>query len=330
MILYPLLLLLLGFILLIGGSNYLIKGASVLGKKYNVSPIVIGMVVVGFGTSLPELIISVVAVLKNSPEISISNVVGSNIANIMIVLGILSLISTIKSISRHTIYFKIPFLIFSSIALFFVANDKMFLFESSNMISRANGIIFLLLFALFLFYTLYIYKEDTQTTEEKTMSGNLLIALMITGGIAGVTFGGNWVVENAIIIAKHMGMSEAFIGLTILAVGSSLPEIFSSVTAALKKEDGIALGNIIGSNIFNTFMILGVASVIRPLPVSGTQQFNITVNIFASLLFFVFVFSGQKGKISKIQGILLLILYTAFIILSEGTDTSKVLDFIPF
>lgn len=310
------LLFILGFVVLIAGANFLIKGASLLGKKYNIPSIVIGMIIVGFGTSVPELVISVFAVFKGSPEISISNAVGSNIANIMLVLGLMPFFMVVKAVNPNTVNFKIPFVIFTSIVLFFASNGRMFFERELNVITKTDGIIFLLIFLLFLLFTLFrdkkMHHEEKVIIQEKTS----LILLFIFSGIAGVYFGGNWVVENSIEIARFFGMSEAFIGVSILAVGSSLPEIISSITAALKKDEGIALGNIIGSNIFNTFLILGVASVIRPLPVSDEQQFNIIINIIASVLFLVFVVGGKKNHVTWIQGLIFLILYCLFIIAS--------------
>ncbi len=310
------LLFLLGFVVLIAGANFLIKGASLLGKKYHIPSIVIGMIIVGFGTSVPELVISVFAVFKDSPEISISNAVGSNIANIMLVLGLMPFIMVVKAVNPNTVKIKIPFVIITSIILFFAANGRMFFEKELNVITRTDGILFLSIFLLFLLYTLFrdkkVQHEEQVIVKEKT----LLILIFIISGIAGVYMGGNWVVENSIEIARFFGMSEAFIGVSILAVGSSLPEIISSITAALKKDEGIALGNIIGSNIFNTFLILGVASVIKPLPVSDEQQFNIIINIIASVLFLVFVISGKKNHVSWVQGLIFLILYCLFIIAS--------------
>jgi cation:H+ antiporter len=329
--LISILIFLLGFIMLIGGANFLIKGASLLGKKINVSSMVIGMVVVGFGTSLPELIISVVAVFKGSPDISISNAVGSNIANIMLILGILALVTTIRVVKRHTYTVKIPAVIVASIILFGFTFDSWIRGVETNTIGRWAGIIFLLIFAIFLIYTLFIHKEEKEESEPiQVKQKTMIIILMIIAGVAGVSLGGNWVVENAIEIARYFGMSEAYIGVSILAIGSSLPEIISSVTAALKKEDGLALGNIIGSNIFNTFLILGIASIITPLHVSGEQQFNILINIIASFLFLIFVLGGKWGAISKFQGVVLLVLYVGFLILCATADTSQIFGIIPF
>lgn len=316
--LFPILLFILGFVLLIVGANFLIKSAALLGKKYNISSIVIGMVVVGFGTSLPELIISVMAVIKGSADISISNAIGSNIANIMIVLGILALITTVSAV-RHTIRIKIPFVIFTSLVVFIVSNERIITGSDVNVISRWDGIIFLLIFAYALYYSLFKHKEKPDNEDDDDSAAKIkgrVIAIMLIFGLGGVIIGGNWVVENAIEIARYFGMSEAFIGVSILAVGSSLPEIITSVVAALKKESGIAIGNIIGSNVFNTFLILGIASIIHPLNVSGEQQFNMLVNIFASVLFLLFVIGGKKGSVSKTQGIILLIMYSAFIYVS--------------
>jgi cation:H+ antiporter len=204
----------------------------------------------------------------------------------------------------------------------------MFFDKEVNTITRLDGIIFLIVFLCFLLYT---FLSDRKSNEDETIDvkqKTTIILLMIFSGIAGVYFGGNLVVENAIEIAKYFGMSEAFIGVSILAVGSSLPEIISSITAALKKEEGIALGNIIGSNIFNTFLILGIASVIKPLEVSDGQQFNIIINIIASVLFLLFVIGGKRNHISKFQGGVLLLLYVLFITFSFYLSQNQ--SFIPF
>jgi cation:H+ antiporter len=320
----------LGFFILIAGANYLVRGASLLGKKFSIPSIVIGMIIVGFGTSVPELVISVFAVLKGSSDISISNAVGSNIANIMLVLGLMPFFMVVRADQSAPIYHKILFVIFTAFVLFLSANGKLFFDRDSNTITRSDGIIFLAIFLVFLIYTFFREKQsgDDRTTIVK--QSLFFILLFILGGIGGVYFGGNLVVENSIQIATFFGISEAFIGVSILAFGSSLPEIISSIVAAMKKEEGIALGNIIGSNIFNIFLILGIASVIKPLEVSDGQQFNILMNIIASFLFLVFVFGGKKGHISKIQGMVFLALYLLFIAISFMYDTSQFLRYIPF
>jgi len=305
----------LGFVLLISGANFLINGSVALGKKHAIPSIVVGMVIVGFGTSLPELIISVVAVLKNSAEIAISNAIGSNIANIMIVLGILSIIAKVDA-NKHTRQIKIPFIIVSSLILLIVSNDRWFFEKSQNIISFIDGLIFLLIFAGFLVYSFFIHKEEISVDNSIINKSNKYIYFSILFGLAAIFFGGDWVVDNAIVIAKEFGISESFIGVSILAIGSSLPEIISSVAAALKKESGIAIGNIIGSNIFNTFLILGIAALIRPLPVSELQQYNIYINILASVLFLLFVITGKFGRISSVQGIVLLLMYAIFMVFS--------------
>jgi len=305
-----------GFILLIAGANFLIQGASDLGKKYKIPSIVIGMVIVGFGTSLPELIISMVAASKGSSDMSISNVVGSNIANILLILGIVLSITNVR-ISKSILRIKIPFIILSSLILFFIANDVLFSSAERNFINRIEGVIFLVIFVFFLFYSFFLNKdiELAELNEGKT-SKLLKIILLIFLGLLGVYIGGDWVVENSIVIARYLGISEAFIGVSILAIGSSLPEVISSVTAIIKKESGLAIGNIIGSNIFNTFLVLGIASLIRPLEVSGEQQFNIIFNIIASVIFLFVAIRLNKQKKSRPYGIALLILFVSFIIFS--------------
>lgn len=306
----------LGFVLLIIGANFLIQGASDLGKKYKIPSVVIGMVVVGFGTSLPELIISIVASSKGSSDMSISNVVGSNIANILLILGIVLSITNVK-ISSSVLKIKIPFIILSSLILFYITNDVLFKSSERNFINRFEGVLFLIIFAVFLFYSFFLNKdiELSEVNDYKTTK-LMKILFFIFGGIIGVYIGGDWVVDNSIVIAQSLGISEAFIGVSILAIGSSLPEVISSVTAILKKESGIAVGNIIGSNIFNTFLVLGIAALIRPLSVSGEQQFNIVFNIFVSIVFLFVSIKISKNQYSKIYGISLLILFLSFIIFS--------------
>jgi len=301
-----------GFVLLIAGANYLVQGASDIGKKFNISNIVVGMVIVGFGTSVPELVISVTAVLKNSSEIAISNVIGSNITNILLILGVLALITNVKAVS-HTIWIKVPFVLFSVLLIFILSHDN-FLFEKPNLISLIDGIILLILFLVFLVYL--ILKEKKDVTEEQ-FEKKINIkkgSLFVIAGIAGVYFGGDWVVDNAIKFARDFGLREGLIGATVLAVGSSLPELISSVVAIIKKNEGIAIGNIIGSNIFNTLLILGIASMIQPLNVSLEQNYNIIINIFVIVLFFVFLILGRYARISKLQGVFLILLFVGFIV----------------
>lgn len=306
----------LGFILLIAGANFLIIGASDLGKKYKIPSIVIGMVVVGFGTSLPELIISMVASSKGSSDISISNVVGSNIANILLILGIVLSITNVK-ISSSILKIKIPFIILSSFILLYITNDVIFRSAERNFINRSEGIGFLVIFGLFLFYSFFLNKDFELSEIKDGKTPKLLkIIILISLGIIGVYVGGDWVVENSLEIARYLGISEAFIGVSILAIGSSLPEVISSVTAILKKESGLAIGNIIGSNIFNTFLVLGIAALIRPLSVSGEQQFNIIFNIVVSVLFLVVAIRLNQNKKSKPYGIALIALFIGFIIFS--------------
>ncbi len=314
-----------GFILLLYGANQLINGAAMLGKKYRVSPIVIGMLIIGFGTSMPELIISVIAVIQNHTDISVSNVVGSNIANICIAIGIFPFFLS-KPMNRHTINYLIPALLLTSIIFFFVANN-MFLHNTDyKVISRTEGIIFIFLFSLVVYYMLFIYKESLESNNE-FISKTYIVFIKVIAGLVFVLLGGHWVVDNAVKIANMLGISEAFIGVSILAAGSSFPEIVTFIIASLKKESKLAIGNIIGSNIFNTFLIIGIASIIKPLEISREQNFNMVINILISTLLVIFVHTGKKGNISKIQGLIFLLLYIAFILISYFCNTSEFMDF---
>lgn len=308
--------LVLGFVLLIVGANFIIYGGSELGKKLKIPSLVIGMVVVGFGTSLPELIISSVAAVEGSSDISISNVVGSNIANIMLILGILLCITNIN-VEKSVLKIKIPFVIAASVILFIITNDLLLSVGNENKITRIDAFIFLIIFALFIFYSFFISKEYNENEESSQTASFSKIIPSIVVGIAGVYFGGDWVVNNAIDLAKGFGISEAFIGVSILAVGSSLPEIISSIVAFLKKNTGIAVGNIIGSNIFNTFLILGVAALINPLTVSIEQQNNIIFNILVSFLFlFVLMTIKKQPKYTLFFGIKLILFFISFMLFS--------------
>ena len=316
------LLLIGGLALILIGANSLTDGASSVAKKWGVSDLVIGLTIVAFGTSAPELVISSLSAVNGSAELAIGNVVGSNIFNILMIIGCVALVMPIK-IEKSIMSNEIPLVILSALALLFCANDVILNGGTRNFISRADGLILLLFFAIFMRYTFSLATKggaDKSAEEVKTMSG-LKATLFILGGLAGLIFGGQFFVDGASGIAKGMGVSESIIGLTIVAAGTSLPELATSITAALKKNPGIAIGNVIGSNIFNTFLILGCASTITPLPMGGINNVDMLTMVGASVLFFIVGWLFKKRTITRIEGAIMVgsyIAYTTYLVMQAN------------
>lgn len=301
-----------GLALILLGANGLTDGASSVAKKWGVSDLVIGLTIVAFGTSSPELVISLVSAIEGSAELAIGNVVGSNIFNILMIIGCVALVMPIK-VEKSIMSKEIPLVILSAFALLFCANDIILNGEEANVISRIEGLLLILFFAIFMRYTFSIAKNggEDATEEVKTMSG-IKATLFIVGGLAGLIFGGQLFVDGASGIAKSMGVSESIIGLTIVAAGTSLPELATSIVAALKKNPGIAIGNVIGSNIFNTFLVLGCASTITPLPMGGINNVDILTMVGATVLFFIFGWLYKKRTITRIEGAIMIACYIAY------------------
>ena len=316
------LLLIGGLVLILLGANGLTDGASSVAKKWGVSDLVIGLTIVSFGTSAPELVISSVSAINGSAELAIGNVVGSNIFNILMIIGCVALVMPIK-VEKSIMSNEIPLVILSALAMLFCANDIILNGSTTNLISRADGLILLLFFAIFMRYTFSIAtKGDSNDSTEKvkTMSG-LKASIYILGGLAGLIFGGQFFVDGASGIAISMGVSQSIVGLTIVAAGTSLPELATSLTAAFKKNSGIAIGNVIGSNIFNSFFILGCASTIAPLPMGGITNFDMFTMVGASVLFFIVGWLFKKRTITRIEGGLLVacyIAYTTFLVMQAN------------
>ncbi len=302
-----------GLALIIGGANCLTDGASSVAKKWGVSDLVIGLTIVAFGTSAPELVISTISAINGSAELAIGNVVGSNIFNILMIIGCVALVLPIK-IEKSIMNNEIPLVILSSLAILFCANDITLNGGTTNLISRSDGLILLLFFAIFMRYTFSIATKgggDDSAEEVKTMSG-IKATLFILGGLLGLIFGGQFFVDGASGIAISMGISESVVGLTIVAAGTSLPELATSITAALKKNPGIAIGNVIGSNIFNSFFILGCASTINPLPMGGITNFDILSMVGASVLFFIVGWLFKQRTITRLEGAIMTTCYIAY------------------
>ena len=307
------LLLIGGLALILIGANCLTDGASTVAKKWGVSDLVIGLTIVAFGTSAPELVISTLSAIDGSAELAIGNVVGSNIFNILAIIGCVALVMPIK-VEKSIMSNEIPLVILSAIAILFCANDILLSGSSTDLLSRGDGLILLLFFAIFMRYTFSIAKNgnsEDSTEEVKTMSG-IKATLFILGGLAGLIFGGQFFVDGASGIASSMGVSESVIGLTIVAAGTSLPELATSVVAALKKNSGMAIGNVIGSNIFNSFFVLGCASTITPLSMGGINNIDLLTMVGASVLFFIFGWLYKQRTITRIEGAAMVACYIAY------------------
>ena len=303
-----------GLVLLIKGADWLVNGASALAKKYNVSDLVIGLTVVAFGTSAPEMVINVFASAQNHQDIVFGNVIGSNLFNLFAILGISGIIFPL-TVQNNTIKKEIPISFLAIIAIFILANDHLF-YNSTNVMSRSDGIILFIFFCFFLFY---IYKQiknksDIADTQVKQLSV-LKITLLIIFGLGGLVVGGKLVINSAVDIAKALGVSKKIIGLTIVAAGTSLPELATSVVATVKKNCDIAVGNIIGSNIFNIFLILSVSSLVRPIKYDISFNNDLYVLAGGTLFLFIAMFTGKRKTLDRWEAMILLIAYIIYILL---------------
>lgn len=305
----------LGFILLIKGAGFLVDGSSSIAKRFGVSDLIIGLTIVSFGTSTPELLVNIFASLQGDGDIGIGNILGSNIANILLILGISALIFPL-TVKRQITWKEIPLNLLAALVLFFVANDVLLENADQSILTYRDGLILMSFFAIFVYYMAHLARSE-KNGHEKPLADKkpLWLALLMTiGGIIGLAYGGQWVVEGAKTIASAFGLSDALIGLTIVAIGTSLPELATSAVAAYKKNTDIAVGNVVGSNIFNIFWVLGLSAVIKPLPFSPMINTDILVFIGATLLLFIFSFTGGHQKIERREGALFLAAYVAYII----------------
>lgn len=313
------LLFILGVVLILGGANLLTDGASTLARRFGINPLVIGLTIVAFGTSAPELVVSLASALKGNADIAMGNVVGSNIINILLIGGATALVSPL-AITIGTIRKEIPLMILASVILIAFALDPVLSSEATSTmsISRSEGIALLGFFLIFLAYTFSISKDNVGEIEVDTKRENnspkpiWLLILLIIGGLAGLIFGGDLFVDSASSIARFWGFSEAFIGLTIVALGTSLPELATSIVAALKGESQMAIGNIVGSNIFNIFFILGTTATIAPITISGVTNLDFMALLLSSVMLYIFgVFFGER-KINRYEGVVLLLVLIAY------------------
>ncbi|MDP7068955.1 MAG: calcium/sodium antiporter [Candidatus Peribacteraceae bacterium] len=285
-----------GFFLLIKGADWLVDGASSIARKLGLSDLVIGLTVVSFGTSAPELIVNIIASFQGSADIAIGNIVGSNISNTLLILGVTAIVTPLV-VQRSTILKEIPFTFLASITLLIMANDMIVDGYGQSELSRSDGMAFLAFFVIFIYYTFgmrhhgALEGEHTKDTRSLPLSWGLFLV-----GLIGLAIGGKLAVEGAVSIAQMLGLSEALIGLTIVALGTSLPELAASVAAARKGNTDIAVGNIVGSNIFNIFWILGLSAFIKPLPFQPAINLDLVVVVLSTLLLFVLIHNGHLHR----------------------------------
>lgn len=310
----------IGFVLVIFGANFLVDGASSIAKKFKVSNLVIGLTVVAFGTSAPELVVTVLAGVSGSNDIAYGNVVGSNIFNIMLILGIAAIIYPL-TVHRNTVFKEIPLALLSAVLILVLGSDALIDGWSARgievlegVVGRIDGLVLLMFFAVFIFYVFATAKDSSETSggEEIKELPMLKSVVYVVSGLLGLVFGGKWVVDGAVEIAIAAGLSEKFVGLTIVAAGTSLPELATSTVAAYKKQTDIAIGNVVGSNIFNSFFILGIGATLHPISINSMAQADALVNIVASLLLFGLLFVGKRHTIGRFEGVIFLLAYVAY------------------
>lgn len=307
--------LLLGFVALIFGAGKLVDGASAIARRLKVSDLVIGLTIVAFGTSFPELVVNISAALKGSNDIALGNIVGSNLFNVLAILGISSLIFPLV-VKHSTTWIEIPLALLSAVVLLVVASDTWINHDVSSVINRGDGIILLLFFAIFMGYVIQTALKNrhlNEPTELPIMKIGIAIMWVVVG-LALLLIGGEAIVRSATAIAHQFGLSERIIGLTIISIGTSLPELATSVVAARKKNTDIAIANIVGSNIFNAFFVLGTTACIMPITVSVESYYDLLLNIFASLLLFMFIFTGRGRKVGRWEGLIFLMIYILYTI----------------
>jgi cation:H+ antiporter len=309
--LIQLLLLGIGLVLLVKGADWLVDGASALAKKHQVSDLAIGLTIVAFGTAAPELVVNSMAAAGNYPDIVFGNIIGSNNFNLFVILGISGIIAPL-TVKSSTVWKEIPFSILAAITFLFLANNY-FIYDRSD-VSRYDGLILLAFFGGFLYYVATQLEKDIQPeTLVHVEFSSLKTWMLIIGGLVLLAVGGRLVVDNAVAIAESFGISEKIIGLTIIAAGTSLPELATSVVAARKNKADIAIGNIIGSNIFNIFLIIGIVSLIRPLEYNESFNLDIFLLLGGSIFLFFAMFTGRRHRLDRWEALILLTFYLIYI-----------------
>lgn len=308
-----------GLLLIVYGAEFLTKGSASLAREFNIPEIIIGLTIVSIGTSAPEFVVSVLSSIEGKGDVAIGNVVGSNIFNTFVILGITSIIAAIK-IRRSNVKIEIPFVVFATLMLCILSLDKLLSGSSQSIITRIDGIILVSIFIIFISYTItttikHRSKQETMNRvvlEKKYPIWNIL--LMIILGLAALLFGGNLFMNNAVSLATKFGISNHIIAITLMAGGTSLPELAASISAARKGSTQMAIGNVIGSNIFNSLFVVGVAAIINPLSLGNITAIDMGVLMLSSLMLFASIFYLGKLKIFYQDGIVFLLVYIGYMI----------------
>ncbi|MFN5557202.1 MAG: calcium/sodium antiporter [Chryseotalea sp.] len=316
--LWTIVFLFVGFAVLIKGADFLVNGSSSLAKKMNVSNLAIGLTVVAFGTSTPELIVSTLAALDGKSDASFGNVIGSNNFNLLLILGVAGLIYPL-TVQRSTVKYEVPLSILAAVVLFVLVNDNMLWGsavsapEVGGVLSRIDAFILLLFFGGFMLYIVRTMKNNSDLDQDDVkIYATWLSIVFVVAGLAMLIGGGKLVVDNAIAIAKHFEVSDKLIGLTILAAGTSLPELVTSCVAAYRKNTDIAIGNVIGSNIFNIFFILGITGLISPMEYSAAMNFDVYILLISTVVLMIFMFTINTRKLDRWEAAILLLGYFTY------------------
>lgn len=317
----PIIMIVIGFVLLVKGADFLVDGSSRIAKKFHIPEIVIGLTIVSIGTSLPELLVSITSATKGYSDMSLGNVIGSNICNLLLILGVSASIRRLK-LKKETRYIEVPLCIAYTLIFIVICN-------SGNMITRPEAVILLVLFNLFIAYTVAMGIKGEKFDKEPELENAdkehdkkiklrkesmLYSVLKIVLGMIGLKYGGDFIVDNAVIIAEYFHISEKVISLTIIAIGTSLPELVTSVVAAVKGNSDISVGNIIGSNIFNMTFIIGIASLIKPITYNIAYNMDLIIFLLAGVLLFLFQYIPPKNMVSKRNGVLYLVCYVFYMV----------------
>lgn len=314
------LLLILGLALILGGANFLTDGSAALAQRFRVPEFIVGLTIVAVGTSTPELVVSVLSAAAGNSDVAIGNVVGSNIFNVFVILGICALIAPLP-LTGGNIRRDIPFVTAASVLLLLFTSDRLLGLGQADAIGRIDGIIMLLLYIALIRYTIRAEgRTAVQATPETAAAGKpqrgkamWLIVVMIVGGLAGLVFGGELFLRSATAIARALGVSESVIAITLVAGGTSLPELASSVVSLVKGKADMALGNVIGSNIANILLILGLSATINPLTLGGITRIDLLVVLLSSVLLFVSAFTFRRKAVDRWEGFLFLVIYALYI-----------------
>ncbi|MBN1973412.1 MAG: calcium/sodium antiporter [Sedimentisphaerales bacterium] len=312
-------LLILGFALLIKGADYLVKGASSMAKILKVSDLIIGLTIVSFGTSMPEMVVNIFASAKGNSEIAIGNIIGSNIFNILVILGVSSIVSPLV-VTKRTVWIEIPLTLFAALMLGLLANDYIFTKSGFHGLTRKDGLLLLFFLAVFIYYIYHVARKEkncviSSVTQPFSISKSILA---FAAGLAGLSLGAKLVVDSAVSLAEKLEVSQSLIALTIVAAGTGLPELATSAIAAYRKNSDIAVGNIVGSNILNIFLVLGISSSIKHIPLQSRNNIDIGVAVLASLILFAVMFLGKKHILDRWEGFIFVtiyVIYTVFLII---------------